>query len=193
MATAASAAFASLLFASPASGQCFVASGSSIQSLLIPSSIFFFIDDESRSVQIPLNGFTFPMRGTNWTHFVVTSNGEIFLTDGNGPVGITSVGPGSLSEVRGAPGESPRIIPFGSDLSAGSGPGVWDLLVDDSVANEVKVTWSNVRRFGLTANWCVSATLFASGEVRFDYSDGLSGVPGATQFVAISAGDGVGT
>ncbi|MFK7742474.1 MAG: hypothetical protein AB8H80_19330, partial [Planctomycetota bacterium] len=73
------------------------------------------------------------------------------------------------------------------------GPGVWDLLVDDSVANEVKVTWSNVRRFGLTANWSMSATLFASGEVRFDYSDGIYGVPGATQFVAISAGDGVGT
>lgn len=180
---------AAVLLATTASAQCFSATGTSIVPMMAPTSIYT-VDDEGRSSDIPF-GFPFVLGGTTWTHFTVESNGEIYLTDGTGPVGATLFGLTSLNAVRGVAGDSPRICAFGSDLQAATSS-TWDVLVDSSVSGEVKVSWVGMRHYLGNEDFSMSVTMRAGGLVEFNYA-GNFGTPGFADFAAVSAGNAVGS
>ncbi|MCK5942500.1 MAG: hypothetical protein KAI24_11055, partial [Planctomycetes bacterium] len=151
------------------------------------------VDDEGISPDLAL-GFTFPMRGVNWTHIAVSSNGVVYLTDGTGAVGDPRFGLASTANLVGVLGDSPRICPFSSDLMA-SMVSPWDIRVDSSVPGEIKVTWVSVAHYSAgvptTEDFSMSARLTSNGVVEFAYEGVDYGDPDANDFVAVSAGDGV--
>tara|TARA_R110002096_G_scaffold183133_10_gene361060 strand:- start:6012 stop:7844 length:1833 start_codon:yes stop_codon:yes gene_type:complete len=180
------------LFATTANAQCLSVSGNSITATMAPTG-FWTVDDEGRSPDIAFNGFTFPLGGTNWTHFVVESNGEVYLTNGSGPVSPATFGITNLATLRGGAGGSPRLAAFGGDFEGVSGLVGWDILVDDTVANQVKVTWTGLRLFNGSENFSMSLTLLAGGLVQFDYADGDFGSAAFNVIAGLSAGNDVGT
>ncbi|MFN3244190.1 MAG: hypothetical protein ACE37K_21975 [Planctomycetota bacterium] len=180
---------AACLLAAHASAQCFSASGTSIAGQMTATTIYT-VDDEGISPDLAF-GFPFPLDGTNWTHFVVSSNGEIYLTDGTGAVGSVLYGVTNVNALRGVAGDSPRICGFAGDLTAVPNLASWDVLVDSSVAGEVKVTWVGVRHYLGGEDWNMSVKMNAAGIVEFDY-EGNFGTPGIFDITGISAGDGVG-
>lgn len=181
------------LLAVSASAQCFTATGTSIVPIMAPTG-GFAVDDEGRSSDILLP-FTFAMGGTNWSHIVVESNGEIYLTDGTGVVNPALFGIDGIAEMRGGgAGGSPRITAFGGDAQGIAGLVGWDILLDDTVAGQVKVTWTHMRFFaGTGQDYSMSVTLFNGGAVQFDYDVGNFGVPNTGDFAGLSIGNNVGT
>ncbi|MCK5943331.1 MAG: hypothetical protein KAI24_15225, partial [Planctomycetes bacterium] len=181
------------LAAAPAAAQCFTATGTSIAAQMVPTS-FWAAHDEGVSPDQAL-GFPFPLGGVNWTHLVVSSNGAVYLTDGTGAIGVPDFGMPSLAALRGAAGDSPRICPFAADLEAIPNSSTWDILVDTSVSGEIKVTWVGVQHyFAPTAeDFSFSVKLTAAGVVEFSYEGTNYGTPGVFDWVAVSAGNGVGT
>ncbi|MGK0156963.1 MAG: hypothetical protein ACI9SE_003938 [Neolewinella sp.] len=183
----------SVLLAVAANAQCFTATGTSVAASLVATA-GFPVDDEGRTPDAAFTGFTFPMGGTNWTHFAIESNGEIYLTDGSGVVNPALYGISGLVEMRGGVGGSPRIAPLGGDNQGVVGLASWDILVDDTIGGQLKVTWTGMRNYAGTEDFSMSATLFASGDVQFDYPVGQNfGTLGAGDFVGLSIGNDVGT
>jgi len=172
--------------------QCAQTSGQSIVPLMTPTGALP-VHDEGRSVDIPFVGFTFPIGGASYSHFVVESNGAIYLTDGTGVVDPATFGVSSLAELRGTAGASPRVVPLSGDFEAAPWHNNWDILVDDTVTGQVKVTWQAVRYITTTKSYGMSATLFASGAVQFDYAYGDFAHVLTFQYAGISAGHAVGT
>ena len=174
--------------AMPQAPGCFEATGTPVQ--LLPDSPSYSSADEGKTAELPL-GFTFPMAGVGYaiTHFVADSNGEVYLTDGNGVVHPSNFGTSTLATLRGGVGGSARVMAIGGD-NAGS-QFTSRLLVDTSVPSQCKVTWADWSRLGANQDWDCSVTLFASGEIRFDYSQGFTGF-NLLNYVGVSIGDNVG-
>ncbi|MGK0352891.1 MAG: hypothetical protein ACJAYX_003579 [Planctomycetota bacterium] len=180
-----------MLATSLSAQQCFTATGNSIAGIMVMTLPPIPANDYGRSPPIALNGFTFPIGGANWTHFVVDADGVIYLTMGGAEVNPAAIGVTNLSELRGGPGGSPRIGAFTKELRAAPGQ-PWDILVDDSVAGEVKISWVHVTWSGGVTDFAMGVKLFATGAVQFDYGAGLW--PSATsRWACISAGNDVGT
>lgn len=182
-----------VFFGSALRSQCSQPTGQSIVPLMAPTGSLP-IDDEGRSVDLAFLGFAFPIGGgASYSHFVVESNGEVYLTDGTGVVDPATFGVSNLAELRGAPSSSPRVMALSGDLQAAPWHNNWDVLVDDTVAGQVKVTWVAVRYFASTKTYGMSVTLFSTGSVQFDYEHGDFQHVLFAQFAGISAGNAVGT
>lgn len=177
--------------APPLLAQCLQGAGTSVVALMRPTSAFP-LDDEGRSSEIAFVGFQFPIGDSTYSHFVVESNGEVYLTNGMGVVAPAQYGISSLAEMRGGMGASPRVMAISGDLQAGLPMVSWDILVDDAVSNQVKITWSGVRVFATAATFTVSVTLFATGSLKCDYSAGDFSDIGWSMHAGISAGNAVG-
>jgi hypothetical protein len=99
------------------SAQCFTPAGGTVVTLT-PTGIFA-ANDEGLSAPLPL-GFTFPMAGASggpFTHVVVDSNGALYLTSGGPATGTPQFGAGNgLDDLRGNPGDSPRVFPLWCDV-----------------------------------------------------------------------------
>ena len=172
--------------------QCSQPTGQSIAPLMVPTGSLP-VHDEGRSLDIPFLGFSFPIGVTSYSHFVVGSNGEVYLTDGSGVVDPVDYGVAHLAELRGAPISSPRIMALSGDLEAAPWLSNWDILVDDTMVGEVKITWVGVRPFVSASAYGMSVTLSSSGLVQFDYEAGDFRDVLVFQYAGISAGGGVGT
>lgn len=182
-----------VLLASAVEAQCFSVAGTSVVASLMATSTFA-IDDESQTPDLPFQGWTFPMGATNWSHFVVNSNGEVYLTDGQGVVEPALFGVSELAEMRSVVGGSPRIMALGGDLQGVAGLVGWDIRVDDSIANEVTVSWAGMRAYqDNTSNWSCSVRLTSVGEVVLSYAAGTFGALDNGNFAGVSIGNGVGT
>jgi hypothetical protein len=169
--------------------QCFSITGNPVT--LVADSASYPANDEGKTAEMPL-GFTFPMSGVSYTisHCVVDSNGEVYLTDGNGVVNPSAFGTSSITTLRGGVGGSARVMAVGGD-NHGMLP-TSQVLTDSSVAGQFKVTWVDWSHAFASQDWDCSVTLFASGEIRFDYSQGFSGF-NFWDFVGLSRGDDVGS
>ncbi|MGK0157876.1 MAG: hypothetical protein ACI9SE_004860 [Neolewinella sp.] len=179
------------LATSPLSSQgpgCFSATGNAEP--LIADAPNYPANDEGKTAELPL-GFTFPMAGVGYaiSHCVVDSNGEVYLTDGNGVVNPSNFGTSALQTLRGGVGGSARVMAAGGD-NAGVQP-TSQILVDTSVPAQWKVSWVDWSRFGANQDWDCSVTLFANGTIRFDYSQGFTGF-NIWDYVGVSIGNEVG-
>ena len=67
-----------------------------------------------------------------------------------------------------------------------------EVLLDTSIPGRVKVTWKDWSRFGAGQRWDVSASLFVTGQIRFEYGFGFAGF-NANDIAGVSIGDAVGT
>lgn len=179
-----------LLATASAHSQCYTVTGNSIASQMTPTGTLP-ADDEGLSPDIAFGGFAFTIGGATHTHFVVDSNGIVYLTDGTGVVNRPTGGITSLADLRGGAGGSPRATPFSGDFEAV--PGNWDILIDDSVSNEVKITWTGLRYTNGAGNFGMSVRLTANGWLWFDYSQADFDAPTSANFVGISGGNNVGT
>ena len=172
-----------------ARAQCLEPTG--VSQVLIPDNPNYSALAEGMSAELPL-GITFPLAGAPIviTHLVIDSNGEVYLTDGQGVVNPSNFGTSALATLRGGVGGSPRVMAVGGD---NEGPNASSqILLDDSVSGECKVTWVDWSRFGANQAWDCSVTLFASGDIRFDYSEGFDGF-NFWDYVGVSVGDDVGS
>lgn len=161
------------------------------------------VDDEGlTATPISLSPpFAMPGAAGTLDQLWVNSNGDLYLTDAAmalaGPVAGAVYGIDTLPEMRGvAPGGSARIAVCGGDHEASVAPLTgWSVTVDQSVAGQTTVTWTDVRSFGGTPpeRFNFRATLFqAPGAVTIDY--GTSFPTGfADRYVGISIGGGVGS
>jgi len=174
--------------AAPAAAQCFEATG--VAEPLLPDLPGYTATDEGKTAELPL-GFTFPMAGVGYpiTHAVVDSNGELYLTDGNGVVQPSNFGTSALATLRGGVGGSARVLVIGGD-NEGPHPSS-QVLVDTSVPGAFKVSFVDWSRYFAGQDWDCSVTLFQNGEIRFDYGQGFDGF-NIWDFVGVSIGDDVG-
>lgn len=149
-------------------------------------------NDEGVSPPIAL-GFAFPLGAATYSHVVADSNGVLYLTNGGLAAGRVLYGPASVANLRGQPGDSPRVFPLWTDLEGASS---WAVNVDLSIAGRCKVIWVRVREFFSVGQgaFSFSATLDASGVVEFAYGT-LPALPNWVTYAAIgiSAGNNVGT
>ncbi len=186
------------LLASAAAAQC-LGAPSGAAATLLPTTSFYTVSDEGLTVpSVPL-GFVFPMAGAPRTidRIYVSSNGEIYLTDGNyGLLQPTDYGITYLDELRGFSSiASPRIAAFGSDLDFGTNS-AWQVAIDQSVPGQCRVTWVDVWLYSggsPTGSFNISCTLYASGEIDVSY-DSATALAGSTPYiVGVSIGGGVGS
>ncbi|MFT4511445.1 MAG: hypothetical protein ACI89X_004375 [Planctomycetota bacterium] len=168
---------------------CFTATGN-------PEPLFADVpnypaNDEGKTAEMSL-GFTFPMAGVGYaiTHCVVDSNGEVYLTDGNGVVNPSNFGTSALQTLRGGAGGSARVMAMGGD-NAGEQL-TSQILVDKSVPSQCKITWVDWSSFGANQDWDCSVTLCAGGTIQFDYSQGFTGL-NIWDYVGVSIGNAVGS
>ena len=195
---------AAVILAAAAQAQCLGApTGSSVSGGFVAwngfdgigGSGFDPIDDEGlTSPPIVFTAFpSFPMAGVAATldRMMIGTNGVIYLGDAAtvAPVGGDEYGFFDLPTLRGGPGGSPRIVPLGDDMEA-SPTGIWDVLVDQSVAGQVTVRWVDITRWNGTDQFSFEAILFASGAVQFNYGPGI---PADFRAVGISIGNDVGS
>ncbi len=130
-------------------------------------------DDSGWELILPFN---FAFYGTSYSSVFVSSNG--FLQFGNNA--NISDGGNSTAKLQ----TTPRIAPLWDDLRTdGIGD---DIFVDSSVNNQVTIRWNATNKAtGGDVNF--AATLFNTGEVRFHYGAGNSGL---TPTIGTSAGTG---
>ncbi len=128
--------------------------------------------DDALSAAIPM-GINFPMPGTAtaFTHVVVSTNGVLYLTTGGAAVGAAANQYGTLPQLLGNAGDSPRIAPFWQDLWDAFFTGVqWSVTIDTSVAGRCAISWRDTCEFDFnTPDVDFTAELFANGNVRFSY------------------------
>jgi parallel beta-helix repeat protein len=121
-------------------------------------------------------GFTFPFYGTTYSSVHVSTEG--FLQFGVN----TDAGNGNNSAAELA--TRPRIAPLWDNLRTNATGD--DIYVDTSVAGQIKFVW-NATHQANGADVQFAATLFATGQVRFDYGPGNTGL---TPTVGIGSGNG---
>ena len=195
-----------LLLAASAVAQCLPApTGTSVTPQLLGWSGTFTTtwapnDEGLTSPPITFTAFpNFPMAGAtgNLDQMWVNSNGDLYFTDSTlalaNVVGGASIGISSLLELRGnVANGSARIAVLGDDQQGSIAVGaVWDIKVDQTVPGEVRICWTDMRRFAnATDRYSFSCTLFSSGAVRMDYGT----IPALTdaRIVGISRGNLVG-
>lgn len=154
-------------------------------------------DDTVFATHFPL-GFTFTMAGSagtsSWTHFRVSTNGWMILTNGTTDSGTPAGNNyGSAASLVGAVGNNPRFAPYWGDLnSSGAGNGVFF----DNVTNagvSTTITWRNVVDFGNATQKSFRVELFATGEVKYVYSPGMNVNSGAAKLTGFSCSNGTTT
>jgi hypothetical protein len=123
------------------------------------------------------SGFTFPFYGTTYSSVNVSTEG--FLQFGV----ATSAGDNNNSPE--ALAMRPRIAPLWDNLRTNATGD--DIFVDTSVAGQVKFRW-NATNESNNSDAQFAVTLFANGEVRFDYGPGNTNL---TPTVGISSGNGI--
>jgi len=130
--------------------------------------------DDALSAAIPM-GIAFPMPGTatTFTHVVVSTNGVLYLTTGGAAVGAAETHYGTLPQLLGVAGDSPRIAPFWQDLWDAFFTGVqWSVTIDTSVVGRCAISWRDTCEFDIdTPDVDFTAELFANGTVRFSYGE----------------------
>lgn len=179
------------LAATASAQSCFVGSGgASVAAALLPTSGGADpLHDEGRTSPQAM-GLTFSMPGVAaaLTHASIDTNGVVYLSGAAGPTGTAaSYTYGSLANLRGAAGSSPRIAPFWQDNQAM--PTGWDITAETVPGVSYKVTWLNTTNYLATAPArSFSATLFATGAVEFSYDVFTI----SATFVGVSAGSAVG-
>lgn len=178
------------LAAAAAAQNCFSGSGgASVVASLIQFTGADPVADEGRTPPLAM-GLTFPMAGvaTPLTHCVIETNGVMYLGGAAGPTGLPgSYSFGSLANLRGAAGSSPRIAPFWRDLQ--DMPSGWDITAESLPGVSYTVRWLNTTNYAATSPArSFSATLFASGAVEFRYDNFAI----TSTVVGVSAGNAVG-
>lgn len=177
--------------ASASAQSCFVGSGgtSVTGALSSTSGGADPLHDEGRTSPQAM-GLTFPMAGvaSALTHASIDTNGVVYLSGAGGPTGAAaSYTYGSLGNLRGLAGSSPRIAPFWQDNQAM--PTGWDITAETVPGVSYKVTWLNTTNYLATAPArSFTATLFATGAVEFSYD--VFAI--SATFVGMSAGSAVG-
>jgi hypothetical protein len=163
-----------------------------------PGTLIGTGDDTFFATHYPL-GFTFTMAGsagtTQWTHFRASTNGLVVLTDGvtstGVPTGYGSVTANSTSSLYGPAGSNPRLAPYWGDLDllVANGAGLY---YDNTSAAGVstRITWVNAVDWSNTVQKSFQLEIFASGEVKFHYSPGMTNNSGGTKYVGVSAANG---
>jgi hypothetical protein len=121
-------------------------------------------------------GFSFPFYGTTYSSVNVSTEG--FLQFGV----ATGAGDGnnSVSSLAGRP----RIAPLWDNLRTNATGD--DIFVDTSIAGQVKFRWNATNEID-NSDAQFAVTLFANGEVRFDYGPGNTNL---TPTIGISSGNG---
>lgn len=120
----------------------------------------------------------------------VSTNGFLYLSNG-GPTPGPATGFGSaatmVGNLRNGP---PRVAPFwcNLDLQPANNAGVY--INTFSNPDRVVITWKNAVEVGHTTLKTIQCQIFASGEVQFAYSDGIT-AEGQNVLVGISAGGGI--
>ena len=114
-------------------------------------------DDDSIQVNIP---FSFPFYGTAQSVAFVNSDGNITLEEED-----RSSTERNLGRLVTGP---PRIAPFFADLDPTTGAGK---IFVNTAADQVTVTWCNVRGFDSTRSATVQATLLPDGSVEMKFGD----------------------
>lgn len=166
----------------PALAQCFVPNAGSVQGY----------GDDGPLLPVTAFGFAFPFAGSTWTHFQASHNGVLFLSRGGATGGTTtgySDSPAVLVQnLRGGPGQPPRIAPFWKDLQnlAAHGGGV---CVDTTTPGRCVITWRNTVEWGTSERKTIQCLLFADGTVRCHYDAGCRVLGGAV-LVGLAPGTG---
>jgi hypothetical protein len=151
-------------------------------------------DDTTFTPHYPL-GFSMPMAGSalgTYTHFRLSCNGWLILTDGvTTPAGIPS-GYGSSTILAGlTAGYSPRIAPFWRDVTVNStveGSNVnYDVTTNPGVS--CRIQWFRAADFGTGGPFrTFEAELYATGDVTFRYEN-MNVVGTAPAYVGLSRGN----
>lgn len=123
--------------------------------------------------------FSFDFYGRTFSSITVSKNGFIHLDGPNYPANNNH--DNDLSKFL----TNARIAPAWDDFNRN--PTESDFYYDDTVPNQVTVTWNGVNSAD-ESEVNFSVTLFAGGEIRFDYGSGNANL---TPTVGISAGDGL--
>ena len=140
-------------------------------------------------------GFNFPIAGAvnaTYSHVRVGTNGWIFLSDGVSTAGL----PGSSSYgsttnastgLRGAAGNHPLLAPYWGDLVSAT-------MFIDSTSNpgvSTRISWVNSFDWNSNTTFkSFQAEIFATGEVRYSYSNGMQNTATASttsRLVAVSS------
>lgn len=130
---------------------------------------------DSRGLTLP---FTFDFYGRSFNSITVSVSGFLHL---DGPDYPSWGRDNHLNEFL----NNARIAPAWDDF--GRNPTESDFYYDDTVADQVTVSWNGINTAD-ESDVHFSVTLFASGEIRFDYGSGNTNL---TPTVGISAGDGL--
>lgn len=151
--------------------------------------------DEALSAVLPL-GIAFPLAGAGgapFTHGVVSSNGVVYLTGGGAAADASPNDHGTIAQLRGAVGASPRLAPFWSDLWDAWYPGVaWSVTIDRSIPGRCAIVWTDCCEWPQsTPPLSFAAELFDTGVVTFSYGDIDTGGALLDTLVGLSIGDGV--
>ena len=170
------------LFAASASAQCLPA-GNAPTSLGIGDDTLF---------PVTAMGINFPMVGAQaplFTHCVVSTNGVLYLTTGGGASGAAANAYGSVAQLTGVAGSSPRIAAFWDDLE-GLPANAANVGYDTSVAGRFRVKYVNVNEFLTASVKSFMVDLFDTGVVTITYGTGTT-VSNGTAEVGVSIGNGV--
>lgn len=178
------------LAAAATAQNCFSGSGgASVVASLIQFTGTDPVADEGRTPPLAM-GLTFPMAGvaTPLTYCVIETNGVMYLSGAAGPSGLPgNYSYGSLANLRGPAGASPRIAPFWRDIQ--NMPTGWDITTESVPGVSFTARWLNTTNYGATSPArSFRATLFADGRIEFSYD--VFTITSA--FVGVSIGGGVG-
>lgn len=134
--------------------------------------------------------FPIALDGTNWTHWQVSTNGFLYLSNGGAAPGpSTGFGPAGtmVANLRNGP---PRIAPFWCDLDLqpADNAGVYY----DTFTNPDRMvfTWVNAVEVGHATPKSFQCQIFATGEIVFAYADGIA-AEGGNVLCGISTGGGL--
>jgi hypothetical protein len=173
-----------LALACLASGTLAVAGATQCMNCTAPGTFIGNGDDVVFPTHFPL-GFNYPMApgaggvpGITWSHFRVSTNGWLMLTNGVLSTGIP--GPtdfGSAASLRGGAGSFPRIAPYWGDLDLDSfnTAGVYykQIAASGSVPASCAICWVNANDWSASTILPVKtfqAQIYANGQIVFRYS-----------------------
>ena len=176
---------AAAMFAAAATAQCLNTTS--------PGTLIGVGDDTYFAAHYPL-GFAFPVAGSvngTYTHFRVSCNGWIILTDGvNTPAAGAPASYGSIASALGATGGPPRVLAFARDLNltaANSAGLYYDNTTNPGVSTTI--TWKNAVDYSnILPTKDIRIELFATGQIQLSYSASCDVAGAASAYVGVSGG-----
>lgn len=177
---------ATVLLSAIASAQCLTVTG---------APIVLSNPDDALSAVLPM-GISFPMAGAvggPFTHCVVSTNGVVYLTTGGAATNASATAYGSVAQLQGTAGASPRVAPYWGDLWDALYPGVaWSVNLDTSVAGRCAITWKDTCEWPLdTPPVDFQVELFDTGVVTFNYGNIDTSLFADDALVGVSIGNGI--